>query len=737
MGGITGTFSTRGVGSALPAWRRDGTAMFAMPDDSTSEQHRLGILLVALVSGFCGLFLGAQSGLQIPVESAQVLAGLVDYPFDNPFRMYHVKTWTLLHQIPALLLACGLDERIVSMLLGGLLGVMSFTGLSFCVLAFGRNWLLATLVPLLCLWTEAYQEIRGVYDVFLLSDRPWMYYGAFGPALVLLAWSLYGLGVRRTSALLMGFAPACHPALGAWCLGIGVMAFFWQRKQERPFVKPVVLWLGIGLLLSALSFGYHLHQINDLPVIPPDLRDKYVSAFAAGWDLHRQAYPLDSVGMYYGVCAAVIGLVGLQWLWRDAVSHEAFMFMIVALTVCAALSVLLAVGTQWREHLPPQLVMAMPGRYINVIAQAFPALVIGLAARYRWHPTICALQGGLMAYLALRVFRNETGIYVPEVHHVLLMSALTIMGCAAEVTRPSAVVLRILRPIAAATLLCLALWPAPRDWHGSLTYLLGVVAIYLPLVVRRLFDRDSFRSLILLVTVAVGASAAIQVLGWQPTVGIVLAIGAAWLLYWRMRDGRGWRLARAFRLAAAGGCCCLAALTLGTVTLASLAKGYESMRVWQSDPFLAQVHQGEGLIVIAPGVRGMQLRTRRPVLLGPLNQLPYVPESAPAMNAIVRRLYHDDLLEPRPADHVPEPGGIARLASQQLWQARSPATWRALADELGFTQVVVRTDWELQLPIVARSNYWVLYDVPDAEPPAEPGQRTLAHREDGVPGGRR
>ena len=66
-------------------------------------------------------------------------------------------------------------------------------------------------------------------------------------------------------------------------------------------------------------------------------------------------------------------------------------------------------------------------------------------------------------------------------------------------------------------------------------------------------------------------------------------------------------------------------------------------------------------MVIAPGVRGMQLRTRRPVLLGPLNQLPYVPESAPAMNHIVQRLFHDDLLRPRPPGHKPDPGGFDAL----------------------------------------------------------------------------
>ncbi len=162
--------------------------------------------------------------------------------------------------------------------------------------------------------------------------------------------------------------------------------------------------------------------------------------------------------------------------------------------------------------------------------------------------------------------------------------------------------------------------------------------------------------------------------------------------------------------------------------LSDLAKGYHAMRVWQSDPLLARVHEGSGFVLIAPGVRGTQLRARRPVLLGPLNQLPYVPESAPAMNRIVQRLYNDDLLRPRPAGYVPEPGGFVWSATLALWQARDPAAWRDLAEEFGFTQVLVKRDWQLQLPMVAQSDLWALYAVPDVEASPEPGPQAVAER---------
>jgi hypothetical protein len=107
------------------------------------------------------------------------------------------------------------------------------------------------------------------------------------------------------------------------------------------------------------------------------------------------------------------------------------------------------------------------------------------------------------------------------------------------------------------------------------------------------------------------------------------------------------------------------------------------------------------------------------------------------MNHILRRLHDDDLLKPRPADYVPDPGGIERSVSRELWQTRSPTAWRALAQEFGFTQVVVRPDWRLQLPLLAQSNLWAVYAVPGQESSSEPRQEAVAASIEGTQGARR
>ncbi len=59
--------------------------------------------VVLAVSGAIGFVLGTTvfATWQVAVESAQVVAGLVKYPADNPFYIYHLQLWTVLHQICA------------------------------------------------------------------------------------------------------------------------------------------------------------------------------------------------------------------------------------------------------------------------------------------------------------------------------------------------------------------------------------------------------------------------------------------------------------------------------------------------------------------------------------------------------------------------------------------------------------------------------------------------------------
>ena len=67
---------------------------------------RLRPLWVLAASGALGFRVGyiGFPTWHVVAQTAQVLAGFVIYPPDNPFYIYHTKLWTILHQIGAVLL---------------------------------------------------------------------------------------------------------------------------------------------------------------------------------------------------------------------------------------------------------------------------------------------------------------------------------------------------------------------------------------------------------------------------------------------------------------------------------------------------------------------------------------------------------------------------------------------------------------------------------------------------------
>src|SRR2546428_6223563 len=49
-------------------------------------------------------------------------------------------------------------------------------------------------------------------------------------------------------------------------------------------------------------------------------------------------------------------------------------------------------------------------------------------------------------------------------------------------------------------------------------------------------------------------------------------------------------------------------------------------------------------------------------------------------------------------------GGFEPDSGRALWKARMASEWKAIAEEFGVTDVLTYPDWELRLPVVARSG---------------------------------
>src|SRR5258707_12890879 len=108
----------------------------------------------------------------------------------------------------------------------------------------------------------------------------------------------------------------------------------------------------------------------------------------------------------------------------------------------------------------------------------------------------------------------------------------------------------------------------------------------------------------------------------------------------------------------------------------------------------------------------IQLNTRRAVMLGSqMDGLPYSIEGAPQAERILSEIYGVDFFKP-PLDvqHTgvwPVDKGI-----QNLWAARTANQWMVLGKKFNFTQVLVPSDWTLQLRVVASNSDGTLYALP-------------------------
>ena len=117
------------------------------------QQSSGNLRLLTAISGCIGFALGLfwMATWHVNIETAQALSGTVQYPPENAFYYYHLKLWTLLTQVPALLLKLGADERILSLIMSGSLGAVSFVALSLCTFALCRNLALSILSPVFLL----------------------------------------------------------------------------------------------------------------------------------------------------------------------------------------------------------------------------------------------------------------------------------------------------------------------------------------------------------------------------------------------------------------------------------------------------------------------------------------------------------------------------------------------------------------------------------------------------------
>jgi len=335
---------------------------------------RQGVLLGVIVSALCGAVLaaGGVPDLQVPVESGQVLAGIVTYPADNPFAVYHLKLWTLLNQLAAFLLQAGLADGQASLLIEGVLGAISFVAIFLLVLAVSGRTSVALFAPLFIHFLDLV-GIPIAYPIWLMGTSH--SYGILGLSSALLVLALFGVGRQRSGAFLAGMIPALHPSLGAFTWVVMASAVLLHRRALRPLTRPLLLAFGAGVVVTAASLLWQLHFFPDLPGLEPALKRQYLEAFIHNFDLHRSFSGWGHPGLLTAILVAAIAVVA----GRRGETPLGTRLALTALASSVAVTVAAAGLAEFTPFGAP-LKMLMPWRYLNLANLAAVPLALGLLA---------------------------------------------------------------------------------------------------------------------------------------------------------------------------------------------------------------------------------------------------------------------------------------------------------------------------------------------------------------------
>ena len=336
-----------------------------------------GALWVLLLSGILGVRVGLLGfpDWQVAVETAQAVAGLVHYPRDNIFYIYHTKLWTSLHHVLALGLLAGVNELTLSLVISGIQGMLTFQALAIFVYALSRHVLLSVGAAALIFFTRS-AEYGVVYPIFLVGTEHT--YGVIGLSLSVLIVGILGAGWYRTGAILLGMAPSVHPSLGVWTGSIVALAILSDFKRLRDELRPALPWFLAGCGVTLFSLGIQFTLVYDAPQGMARMSPQDLSAFVRLWDGHRASIHMWHDGVLLNIASLTVATIWLAFFSADLPRPSQFLLRISAV---ASLLALALIPLSWipPERLPIVLLVLMPGRYLNFSAMTFVAMVIGLS----------------------------------------------------------------------------------------------------------------------------------------------------------------------------------------------------------------------------------------------------------------------------------------------------------------------------------------------------------------------
>lgn len=560
------------------------------------------LILSALLGGIIAV--GSHAELQVPLESAQVLAGLIPYPVDNPFYIFHLKGWSLLSQLSTIFLSLGLTVVDASIIIGASVGAVSFAALFLVSFSICQKPLVSFFIPLL-IYTYSLIGIDVAYPIALLGGDS--SFGIVGLTFMLLTIGFLGCGYYRTGAFLAGLATSLHPVMGAFCTLVACISIAFNYRELRSHIRHLAIFFVLGLTCTIASLLWQMRLAPQITSLDYSLKRTYLEAFIRNFDYHRTVGTWISNGVLLGVFISALAYA----ITRQREIPPGTKLLCHSIITSVAIAMLFVTAAD----LFPQLYflkVIIPWRYMNYANLCLiPVSLSILAADFTPRPKLRSL-----AFIALLLLCYRW--------RVMLLSADVILYAIHVLTA------------------------------------LSIITLNLPDLPEKPFRFiKEFRTvLILVVLVIITINQVVPALKELP--------------YQRAR------------------------LTAERYT--------ELIQTASSRP---------GTILTAGNLHLIQLVTRRPVLLdgGALDIFPYILDTAPRFNEILRDVYGLDVFI------APAAGsrnlGVASYSHQLLWERRGLDEWLKIRYKFGVTDILTPDTWSLSLPLIAKGSKLKLYTIPD------------------------
>ena len=362
--------------------KKDNESFLVPTPNYFSKLDNFSLLVISsLVFGFLvGI---CHSTWQNTVNNSQMVAGVVKYSEGHPWYACIMKTWTIWDQLGAVFLVLGGSERILSILISGLMGAVFFLAFSIFVYALCHNLILSVSFPFLMHFLDLDTDFGVTYPIQLLGSMH--SHGILGQGFGFLIIALFCAKRYRVGGFLLGILPSMHAAVGGlMCLTLFICFMLDFNRLWPSFIEAFKYFL-LGLLVTIISLLVYFNMTADLVLENGQEIERYIKTNTQFWDAHRKGGSFLSIGSIMAAMGFLFSLCLLIFFKKETPEHAIFplRIMVVAGIIGGIGCVIYRLPFELVNSISPYLIIVMPSRWLNIIVLGIIPLLIGLSAYFK------------------------------------------------------------------------------------------------------------------------------------------------------------------------------------------------------------------------------------------------------------------------------------------------------------------------------------------------------------------